>query len=364
MEGRRRFWLAALMAASVVVPAACSGVGTSAGLGSQAIRTADPAATFAPLVYVHPGERWTPIAAADFAHSSVLRWRDDDCGAKAIAAGRDIRWRGAGQTDRLPILRLGRLGGDPPYLHTAARLPGCRRVKVFSTVDYTRPNDKLRPNDIPLEEGFFLDLDDAKRTTGQPPRTEASGRLEVPVYFERRKARAHGHPALKIDYWLLFRLDRRPGPAAFTRAVASEGDWERLSVLLRQVGDEYLPVSVRYDPDADREVPWQSVPVADGAEGASTHPVAYAARGSHTLYPTPRRIPIQVVVGQRQLTVHDVATACPRCIPWRTWRNLKPARRQPWYGYGGAWGDSLGPRTAMGGLGPSKWTEIEPFELD
>jgi hypothetical protein len=62
---------------------------------------------------------------------------------------------------------------------------------------------------------------------------------------------------------------------------------------------------------------------------------------------------------------HDVALAtgerCAACLPWVAWKSLADARKQLWYGFGGAWGD-IGPTNATTGpLGPydSFATDVE-----
>jgi hypothetical protein len=55
------------------------------------------------------------------------------------------------------------------------------------------------------------------------------------------------------------------------------------------------------------------------------------------------------------LTVEDDAIACPRCPQWRTWEKLVDAAAQPWYGFGGAWGDVGGMSGTTGPLGPSRY---------
>jgi hypothetical protein len=354
-------WRAVGTTLTAVVIAAMSGCSATAENPPQGIETSDPAATFAPMIAVHPRERWLPIAADEFIAGSTLRWRDGDCGDDAIAAS-----AGAGATG-VPRLNPARLGlARRPYQHRPGRPPDCATGRLFATSGYTRPNDPLRANDIPRDEGFYLDLDDSRRVA------TASKRI-VPTYFERHRTTRPEERSLRITYWMLFRMHQPPGPPALTESAGHEGDWERVSVLLRVVApDRYVPLSVRYhDEDAraryadnTRDVPWRSVRRVARSGRTRTHPVALAARGSHTLYPKPVRARVVthgITTGRRKL--YDNALACPKCVAWRTWRDLRSATKEPWYGYGGGWGDSLGARTAAAGLGPSGWNDIEPFQL-
>lgn len=361
MEGV--LWRAVGTAFTAVVIAAMSGCSATAEDPPRGVETSDPVATFAPMVAVHPNERWLPIAADEFIAESTLRWRDGDCGDDAIAAGAGVA------TTRVPVLDPARLGLERrPYEHRPGRPPGCLAGRLFATSGYTRPNDPLRANDIPRDEGFYLDLDDSQRLAAL-----GATAATAPVYYERHRETHRGEPALRITYWMLFRMHQPPGPSVLTEPAGHEGDWERVSVLLRAVAsDRYVALSVRYTnedararyADTARDVPWRSVRRVGGSGQARTHPTAVAARGSHTLYPKPvRRLVVTHGVATGQKKLYDNGLDCPRCIPWRTWRDLRSATREPWYGFGGAWGDSLEPRNAAAGLGPSRWNDVEPFQL-
>jgi hypothetical protein len=53
--------------------------------------------------------------------------------------------------------------------------------------------------------------------------------------------------------------------------------------------------------------------------------------------------------------VHDETIACVACPVWRTWESLVEATNEPWYGFGGAWGDVRGGAAPSGPLGPSRY---------
>jgi hypothetical protein len=309
-----------------------------------AVKTSTPVKTFAPLLNIHPRERWLPMSAGAFIASSTLRWAGGDCRSAYAVVARSSE--------------PSRLAGHPPYRHAARRQPGCHKAKVFATTDYTRPHDTLRDNTIAQDEGFFLDLDDRARV-GTPPVSADGGTPEtdVPVYYDRVTDRKGDHTTVRITYFTLYAQQRKPGPA-LARAGSHEGDWKWIRVLLRgRPGtDEYLPVAVRYGVRS-QYLPWRSVVKARSADGAQTHPSIFVSLGGHTSYPKPGRYARPAYLDDRKTTYFEESRACPACIEWRSWRHLRRARTQPWYGYGGGWGESLGFGESMAGLAPTPWGE-------
>jgi hypothetical protein len=53
--------------------------------------------------------------------------------------------------------------------------------------------------------------------------------------------------------------------------------------------------------------------------------------------------------------VEDDAIACPACPLWFTWQRLVDATKEPWYGFGGAWGRVGSAPEFTGPLGPSRY---------
>lgn len=229
-----------------------------------------------------------------------------------------------------------------------------------------RPHARLRrqgtPAGLAVKEGFYLDLWDAQRGGLRDVAKEGSQKYlrKAPVYFERSAERdGDGRALLRITYWLFYGLSIPPGPPAVTKLVAHEGDWERVSVLLRPepAGGRYVPISVRYHyHDESRDVPWAAVDRVGTGSDAPTHPVAFSARGSHASYPRAGRYEnVFKVGGARRFAVQDIAMACNDCPQWRTWQMLIDAKAQPWYGFGGAWGRAGSIGGTTGPLGPSRY---------
>jgi hypothetical protein len=344
-----RWWAAAVT--GLLVACLASGCSRSASDDDDgAIATADPAATFAPLIVLAGDERWLPLGAEEFIDGSVLRWLAGACGDDELAAGSAAAHA---TSKRLPKLATARLGGDRPYSSAPRRPPDCRPRprERFTTAEFTHPFDVLRANDIAFDEGFYLDLRDSARAGRHPNR--------VPVYYEVDRERVGGGPGLRVSYWLLFGRHAPALPRAVRHRFSREGDWERVAVLLRRVGgDRYRPFAVRYYGQGGFEdVAWRSARLVAGGRAANaTHPVVYSARGSHVLLAAPGRYPYTVeVTGDNggRFTAADVAARCPGCLRWRTWRLLRDVADEPWHGYGGGWGAAAGSDANSGPLGPS-----------
>ena len=325
------------------------------------VATAEPERTFAPLAHIHDDESIPPVSAEQFLNNSALTWAHDGC--KHYVFGPD---------DHLPSDRRGegigkfdpkRLKGAKGYSHVAAD-KRCADVTGprFSTEDFTRPAEKGHPHGVPPGEGFYLDLDNSKRR----PRATIIGSamakelIGTPAYYEKQPSKDGGR--LRITYWLFYPLSQPPGNPELTKYVVHEGDWERVGVLLERVGrgDVWRPMTVTYHThDEHEDVPWRSARrVAEASEGPRTHPVAFVARGSHASYSQPGRVrSLFKVAGVRVLPVTDFAKSCPACPRWFTWKLLRDVTKEPWYGFGGAWGE-LGKfpyEGTLGPLGPSRY---------
>lgn len=330
---------------------------------AKAITTSDPVTAFAPLVNLHVRERAWPMSAEAFLRGSWLVWAHDDCPDWLPRAERHVA-RASEQQDQLGQFELGRLAGPAAYAHPPAdgscAEGGGRPVPADA---HTRPYDTGgRPSGVDVQEGWVLDLDDDARTPKPDVSDEGPQRVlnGVPVYYEVHPPLAADAQEVRITYWLFYGLSQPPGPSAATQFLVHEGDWERISVLLRRgaTRDDYVPVSVRYHAhDGNRDVTWGAVrrSAAAGAVDA-THPLVYSARGSHASYWRAGSYEnVFAPGGRRQFAVRDTAIACPDCPQWRTWEQLVDAQVQPWYGFGGAWGQLGGMAGTTGPLGPSSY---------
>jgi hypothetical protein len=346
------------LAAVVLACLASCGGGQTNETNAPPFVSGDPAVTFAPLVNLHEYEEWWPLSARSFLDYGTLTWAvAEPClHDETIAIGRPLRpYRRDNAAE--PTLDPDRLGSPRPY---ELRPPGddCerRRSTGYTTTQPTRPYGGAgRPPGLAADEGYYVDLW-TERLDGEPDiavRDSQEYLRGIPVYVDRWRVTIDGHPGLRYVYWLLYgsnvRHARPPG-----HGIQHEGDWERLSVLLRRDGDsdDYAPVSVRFYRDGKVEdVPWRSLETTAGdAGGVATHPVVYAGRGSHTMYPSPGLHELRRDGAKDPVTFEDVTKACEECPEWRTWEMLRQVHEEPWYGYAGAWGY---PRDSPGQEGPS-----------
>lgn len=330
MEGNRRgvvAWLAVvLLACAVTLGASGCGDEESEANAPGVVKTADPRLTFAPLVELPANDRYRPMSARSFIEESMLMIAEDrGCEDRRISAGRG---RPEQQNEVTDWTFVQRLGVTRKNVTAYYRNPYDAKCELdydqnFYADQLTRPHDPgPRPKAARPGVGFYLDLDDAERGG------DASSPRGVPVYFERTN---EGDSSVRLTYWMLF------GMHAPASGRAHEGDWERVDVLVSEVGpDSYVPRAVQLgldgdpvDPEAIRETPWDAVE-RDGG----THPRVVSAAGSHALSTT------------------TSGTACDGCRPWRTWTELMLAREQLWYGYGGAWGEAGPTDATTGPLGP------------
>ncbi len=316
-----------LLFARLTVPAWITAVAATAGCGPQegAIKTGLPAATFAPVIALDERERWFPTGAEWFINRSVLWWSMNlNCPDRVVAAGRELK-----ATDASNTLDARRLGRHAPYTRSdSSAPPACRFLPVprFRANQHVRPFDDRDPSlQLPQTEGFYLDLKDEFRAgpRGKDP--------TVPIYAETKAQQVAGKPGVRISYWMLYgRHEPNHGFDARYWEPAHEGYWERFDVLLQHEPDSdgYTPFAVSARAEGRRrEIAWDDLELVGG-----THPAMDAGRWNHELVPTSKK--------------------CSRCARWRTWRNVRELVEQPWYGFGGAWGEFYATGTRTGPIGP------------
>lgn len=243
---------------------------------------------YAPIVRLHPNEGNLPMNADDFINRSELRWDHEGRCYSDSHIARPVDARTLGS------------GG---YRHQKKGGWNCKHEgREYTSAENTRPKDK----GVAGEDGFFLDLDDdARRGEG----------TSAPVYFDYA-------PGAWITYWLFY------GYNDFTARVNHEGDWERVSVYLdrnnRAVGVYY---SAHHG--GCRKL-----------GKLSGRPVAFVAKGSHANYPKPGT------------NTYWQDHASDQGETWATQKNLRKLTDQPWYGYGGGWGQVGEFSDTTGPLGP------------
>lgn len=375
MEGARRGAVPLLAAVAACVAAVVAGCGASAD-EVPTVTAKDPAKAFAPVVVLHPRERFMPMGARWFISRSVLWFSEGRgvCDDRKIAVGKLLKGQ---QNEVVDWMFITGIGKGPAYWREPYKDANCdlfREAYRYYANQLTRPHDPSpdRAPELQAAEGYFLDLMDWGR--GGPRPLDADGQATVAgarAWYERERVEVDGEPGLEITYWMLYGMNRPHGRDG--RPVAElthEGDWERVRVVLRGEDGEWQPVGVRLaEPDGSwRKLPWSAVRRVDGGDraagsgaGERTHPLLFAARGSHSLYPTPgdRQRDVDLDGGERASVIEATAPACAACPRWETWRALSPVHKRHWFGFGGAWGEP-GPTSATTGpLGPhgDDWPE-------
>ena len=285
---------------------------------------------YAPEVRLAEEERFFPARPANFiAHSTLVwygcgsevqRWsevRPDGLGAGAAEPYRSPRyWSGDGVEPR-PECPPGALPGD--------------MTVWFEASAWTRPQgdpgggSAPRPQQLAARpaDGFALDLRDEFRRGARDPN-------RIPVNYEAGRLRDGGW---WITYWLFYAYNGK----ARSR---HEGDWERVSVRF----DEHArPKRVAYyaHAGAPRVCSWDEV-----RKAGKRHPVVYAAPGSHASFPKPGQF--RVGSGGR------IDRAWGSGVRWRTWLAGVREAHEPWYGFGGAWGERGPDSTSTGPPGPGQ----------
>jgi hypothetical protein len=353
---------AAMSVARERVTATPPGSTTGAAPAIAPVSTQTPERTFAPLVSLHSSEPVAPMSVDLFLRNSRLYWEfPPRCPVRRkFIAGpltTTAQWRALGS------------GGFK-------QAGGCGHGDVYATSYYTRPYDKgrmfVRHADLTGREGFYLDLDNGLRIRKPATVTERGHRVlePSPVYFERHdEAGADGSARVRFTYWFFYPRNTPTGLADILNSVGKffdhelsldhEGDWERISVLTQRISaDLWLPLLVRFhEHDKFMDRPWQLVHKArDDDTGLMTHPRAFVAKGNHATYPHPGRFAHKLTVFGVRTTLDDEVQACRRCPWWATWKPpemLIDATQQPWYGFGGAWGQVGIQSEFTGPLGPS-----------
>jgi hypothetical protein len=319
---------------------------------SEAVVSARPAVALAPLVLLHPAEEYFPIGADRFIDRASVKWRVGHClWLENVATGSIADSK---TPDDVPRTDPGRLGGSRPAYRRRALDEGCRRRigRQYSATELTRPYDPgARPPTLVEDDGFYLDL--LSDSADGDPRYVRHGDgarvlVDEPAYYTSRRVAERGRTTLHVDYWLLYghseTVDERG-----ERILEHEGDWERVRLTLERAGrTRWRPIELGLGNSSDplRRVPWSEVDV----EG--THPVLYAARGSHRLHPAAGDWREGLRVGGAKRTGHHETATCDACSRWRTWARLRPLRREAWFGFGGGWGVAFETNSSSGPLGP------------
>lgn len=299
--------LLALAAGAVACQAVVLALGVQLNRSADSTSTtktaADPiatkAATFAPVIQLHPAESSGPLDPAMLLRGAALRWRRP----------------GPDKT----IVPTGRI--DAKQLGAACADPTCVAYGPFHAHALTRPfsDGTARPRRLPVSRGMYLEAPDLMR------RGQLVRRLKVPAFFEATTSKAK---PLEITYWLFFGASR---PFARPPKPSREGDWERFTLRF-DAKRKPKELVLRAD---EPPVAWKDVEQVNG------HPKLYASLDTHALYTTTSRT--RPGKSPRGHGLRWVITPT----------DLHNVRTQPWYGFGGAWGHAGGRGDLTGPPGPT-----------
>jgi hypothetical protein len=301
----------------------------------------DPVTKFAPLVFLHPKESLFPVSATCYLQNSALVFTSPRGARKFLVP--------QGQIDATK-LGFGTEGSSERYAVDVAGDP-CEGDDCVMSTHFTRPYQG-RHFGSPGRSGFHLNADE-RLEAGSRSVIEGPIFAGTPAYYEIDEENSF------ITYWLFYGFSS-PGALLtgnISHPITHEGDWESISVHF----ENGVPTEVAYFAHgAPIIVAWANVPKLD------THPIVFSARRSHASYMSagPARRELLRRALSSQLKNADETKVG---LLWPTWNMLVNARTEPWYGFGGAWGDigstNLGTRLAKertGPLGPSTYKCAAP----
>jgi len=304
---------------------------------------------FAPVVWIHSKEDSGPASPREFLGDSALYWH------RGGLFDKDKRVAGPG------AVVAARLGDGCTGLEA-----GCYREDGARASDFTRPRDesRMRPRGVSSNDGFYLDPPDSARGG------EVGVEPHAPIYYE-----AHRGGEIRITYWFFYGYSRPNKPFLGLNVagrLSHEGDWENIDVAFDAAGN---PKAVYfYGHGHPRPKPWRQVcklvgEVEDCDTSLPGRPVVYSALFSHASYSTPdeerdaeSRVCKKVIV---QICSYDLRDRGFLWDPLAEPGDLRNARDEPWYGFGGAWGAVGHFKDTTGPLGPSRYKlsdDLEPGE--
>lgn len=291
---------------------------------TDTVRLAAGAITaYAPTVFMHPDEKYKPGSAQEFIdRSQLVHWRPNCSGRepKYLAAGRDARSEGGVKQRLLRTKWLAGKGGSysgPKLKKVLGKCPSRGTAKANGAPrEYRlRHNDKWKNS-----SGFYLNLLNEKAWRKGDP---SSAR----VYYTYKREHY-------IAYWIFWPYNKWTGSRV---TEIHEGDWEHIVV---RIGDNNLASRAafyQHNCGAVQNLAWAVTP---RDTPGSTHPALFAALGGHASY---SRDPADVGANQSVDNCSVPLVGNDRIgegSAWRPWEGkLRSAKLQPWWGFGGAWGD-------------------------
>lgn len=293
--------------------------------------TLNPVTCYAPLNHIHPDEQSRPMSANEYLSSTRLFWASRAPFTGQIAFGKP------------DPARLGGSTASPYSYGPVALRNGYGVTRKFASSEITRPYTDLCSDEVSdgckdpaignKANGFFLRLTDSALDSGvmEGASFEEIRSGAVPAYYQYE-------PGKYISYWF-FSPHSVPGTALTGDlldriGIDHQADWEHITVVL---DDDNQPLGVDYFfHHWHQYVPWSDVYTVN-----ETHPVVYSANGGHGSYWSTDcdfRVEHEITRLPSGRTFDECADE-GEDFEWKTWENLVDVHSEPWYGFGGAWGD-------------------------
>ena len=138
-------------------------------------------------------------------------------------------------------------------------------------------------------------------------------------------------PNKHVTFWFFFPYNDTEG---WVSAFNHQGDWERVSIKLNSSNRATRMHYFRHGAECGLDLPWAAV----STDPQNGRPEVFIANGTHGSYASPgsHEVPCIDLPGPRDFP-EDQAQRGP--TRWETWKALADVKKQPWYGFGGAWGD-------------------------
>lgn len=259
---------------------------------------------FAPVMYLHPDERFFPLSPDAFTGNSRLIWSHGGaCRDHVAATDPSGSGLGNGAWNHQSY-------GFDCFNHSGTR---------YYTNGYVGPKKAGGPDG---NDGWYLDLYNSLRDGDG-----LSGR--EPVYYRFRDAGDIRY----LQYFTPYGYSKVP-----ILRHGHEGDWESIAIRLNRQTNE--PKQVQYFFHHDSCIlPWEDVP-----KQQKTHPRVVVALESHGSYPPGAIPPLNFGLYRDKLKVG--------VDRWYANNELREVTDAPWYGYGGLWGENGNSGNFSGPLGP------------
>jgi cysteine-rich repeat protein len=303
----------------------------------QLSSVSDPVKDYAPIVRLHPDEQYLPDDPGRFIDCSRIEWRHASpiCGRLVGDYRKPKSWPTAKLSPDL--LSRGRFSHRSAGTRSPRNAFSCGHIgRRVRSGNQPRPNvigpplppSCVAPGDPSSEglngDGFFLKLASDSCRIGNAP---------WPMFYDDRR-----NTDQSIVYWFFYDYNSFPYGPGYDE---HEGDWENITV--------HLDANGRLDKVAYFCHGSAKIRAVGDFLSEGTHPKAFSSLGGHASYPDGRDVedcPFSVV----GLPGPDVIGLGAQWQPL----SLRDITKEPWYWYGGAWGDygSAGLARTGGPTGP------------